>query len=384
MGAEGDRVEGGRRSGFGLRWDAVIALAIIAGLIGASRLPGRAQGLTDEGLIPITCADPDRFVLVSVGDVSLGQHAQRTLERRGGGHAFELLRPTLEGDALIGNLETPVALLPTSPPYFEGNKHRMKPRFVGALAGEGFCLLSLGNNHAMDQGPQGLAETRDRLRRAGIAVVGAGQDRDHAARPVILDAGHTRVAVIGAFPSIPAYEERRIYAGEAQAGVLDLDPAALAGDIAAARSRADVVLFSAHWGINYRDVTPEQERFAEQLVEAGVDVINGHGAHRSQRIELIDGVPVLYSLGNATFGSTGNYGLASPDNRCSLVARYTFEAGRLVQLEVLPILTDNALVHYQPRPAEPERARLEWEPYLERGGVRWSRGDDGWYEIALR
>ncbi len=371
------------RPRFAPRWDALLVLVALAVAASGWALPRLSATLAHDDVVRVACEDPDRLVLIGMGDTNLGEAAEQTLVEQGGGYAFEHLREHLAGDALIANLETPVAVQETRPPYFEGGKHRMPPTFLDALSAEGFTLVSLANNHAMDQGPGGLAETRLHLHQAGIACVGAGEDREEARRPVILDAGHTRVAVLGAFASSAAYRKRQIYAGEEQPGVYELDVGLIAEDVRAARRRADVVVLLLHWGVNYRDSTPEQDRYARQLVAAGVDLILGAGAHRTQKVSVIDGVPVVYSLGNGVFGSRGNYGQASPHNRCSLIARTTFEDGALASLELRPIVTDNALVEYQPVPASPERAREEWEPYLQRGGVTWQREEGGWYRIEL-
>lgn len=369
--------------GFGLRWDAVIVLVIVAAALGSWAVPRIPDAFHREGVVRVRTADSDTFVLVSLGDVNLAENAERVLDREGGGYAFEHLREHLGGDALIANLEAPVAMLPTDPPFFEGAKHLMKPRYLATLVDEGFTLVTLANNHAMDQGPEGLAETELQLRRAGLAYVGIGPDREAAHREVILDAGHTKVAVIGTFTTGGHYRRRGIYAGEEKPGVYGLDPALLHKDVQRAHRRADIVLFSIHWGANYRDVTERQEHYAQELVQAGADVINGHGAHRAQKTEILDGVPVLYSLGNGPFGSRGDYNRSSPHIRCSTVARYTFADGQLVKLELLPIVTDNTIVEYQAEAADAQRAKAEWEPYLERGGVTWTRGADGWYEIDL-
>jgi cyanophycin synthetase len=369
--------------GYGLRWDAVIVLVIVAAALGSWVIPRIPDALRRDGVVRIRTADPDTFVLVSIGDVNLAENAERVLNREGGGYAFDHLREHLGGDALIANLEAPVAMLPTDPPFFEGAKHLMKPKYLSTLTAEGVTLVTLANNHAMDQGPEGLAETEAQLRRAGLPYVGIGPDREAARREVILDAGHTKVAVIGAFTTGGHYRRRGIYAREETAGVYELEPALLPEDVRRAREHADIVLFSVHWGANYRDASERQEHYARKLVKAGVDVVNGHGAHRAQKTEILDGVPVLYSLGNGTFGSRGDYNRSSPHIRCSTVARYTFADGALVKLELLPIVTDNTIVEYQAQAADAQRAEAEWEPYLQRGGVTWTRGDDGWYEIDL-
>ena len=96
------------------------------------------------------------------------------------------------------------------------------------------------------------------------------------------------------------YNGLRLPPGEEWRSAL-IDPQRIIADATQARQLgAEVVIVSMHWGIEgRRDVTPEQRAVAEQVTASGtVDLIVGHHAHVLQPIEQINGVWVIFGLGN--------------------------------------------------------------------------------------
>src|SRR6185312_9437597 len=79
-----------------------------------------------------------------------------------------------------------------------------------------------------------------------------------------------------------------------------------AKDIAALRSQADIVVASCHWGLN-RELLQYMTDIAHAAIDAGADIVMGHGPHYSLPIEVYKGRPIFYGLGNLTF-STGHLG----------------------------------------------------------------------------
>ena len=83
-------------------------------------------------------------------------------------------------------------------------------------------------------------------------------------------------------------------------------------------------------------------------MDAGYDLVIGHGPHVVQPVEVIDGVPVLYSLGNFVFGTSGRFTERFPGY--GLVATVRLEGGSIGAVEPRCILTDNERIAFQPRP----------------------------------
>jgi poly-gamma-glutamate capsule biosynthesis protein CapA/YwtB (metallophosphatase superfamily) len=173
----------------------------------------------------------------------------------------------------------------------------------------GFCSLPLGgidfvslaNNHALDFEEEALFETLDRLDRAGIARAGAGRDAAEAARPAFRQAKGIAVGMIAITDNEPVWK-----AGEVSAGVnylpITTDPenlARLEAMIDVARTKADLVVLTAHWGPNMVEEPPPVFReFARAAIDLGVDIFHGHSAHIFQGIEIYKEKVIMYDTGD--------------------------------------------------------------------------------------
>ncbi len=346
-------------------------------------LAGLAAWLIQAHSSGPSAASGEPFVLVSVGDVNLAEDVTSRLNKADD-YMFQHVRRYLQGDFLMGNLESVVTEHP-DPDLFDDKPsiHEMEPRFLAPLKREGFGLLVLANNHAMDQGPHGLREMLGHMDAAGIGRAGAGMDAQEARAPYIIDGPGIRIGVLSLCWPNKHLRRWDWFAGERKAGVAGFDDDAFAEDVRRLKERVDFVIASVHWGNYYKPEGKSTRRRVRRLVDAGVDLVNGHGAHIAGGVGLVDGVPVVYDLGNFTFGSWGNYARRSPDDRTSAVARYVFAGKELERIELMPLLTDNRMVKFKPRRVDAERAKAEFEPDLDRYGLPWTLRDDGWYMIEL-
>jgi poly-gamma-glutamate synthesis protein (capsule biosynthesis protein) len=203
-------------------------------------------------------------------------------------------------------------------------------------------IMSLANNHVMDAGPAGLAQTIEVLDELGIRSVGAGPDLDAARRPVVVERRGVRVAFVAAVSSFPAgIEARRGRPGvnplrfhnhyylaegdlEFNPGVMPevlvipwpQDVAAMQASIGAAREIADVVVFTVHWGEPVRPVTVQDfERETTRLaVDAGADLVLCHHHHIVRGVRFHAGAPIFHGLGNFVFHTRG-FGAIPPNVR---------------------------------------------------------------------
>jgi len=205
-------------------------------------------------------------------------------------------------DAVVLNLECcvsprgePTRLIRDKPFFF-----RSPPSGVGALQAVGAAVASLANNHALDFGPEALADTLAELDAAGIAATGAGPDVEAARRGALVKAGELRLGVLGL-----SDHPEEFAAGEGSPGIGYADlprglPEWAHQELARLRAEADLVLAFPHWGPNMT-VRPDngQRRLARELIEAGADAVAGHSAHVFHGVELLPGGPVVYDLGDA-------------------------------------------------------------------------------------
>ena len=269
----------------------------------------------------------------AVGDISFhGRHAETPQP--------SLLREAWSGFAectlVVGNLEGP--LTREGAPVPGKCALRADPSWAPVLKASGVGLVSLANNHMMDFGPDGLFETMEVLRTAGLAFVGAGRNREEALAPVFLDLEGRRVAFLGR-SSVPV--SSACYAGDETPGTAWLDEAETVAALRSCRSRAEMVVLIVHWGIEeYRYPSPEQRAQALRLQAAGADLILGHHPHVLQGIEENSRGVIAYSLGNFLFDefdwrfempgrpAQSLFSALSEENRRGLILITRWAAGR--------------------------------------------------------
>jgi hypothetical protein len=140
-----------------------------------------------------------------------------------------------------------------------------------------------------------------------------------------------------------------------------------------------------HWGANYAWRSDRQSRLADELLDAGIDLILGHGAHMLQEVEWRDGRWVVFSLGNFVFNAPGRYKkLNAPP--FSFLAKLLAEPnqGRVTLfVRLYPIVTDNKRTHYQTRFVT-DSEYMQVRELLEArssnpGPMRFGRDDTGCY-----
>lgn len=237
-------------------------------------------------------AETGHLSLVAMGDVMIHQaveaaaadHARqhRVPLRHGYDAVFEGLGPVVRSvDLAFANLETPV-----SPSRFRPRRPRVfnaDPIVVESLVETGFDLVSLANNHAFDQGPEGLVETMQTLSDRGLGYVGVGKGCEAAHAPVRLEIRGISLAFFAATELLN--ENWNVRPDAPCTAMLAVDD--LIDRVGQVREEVDFVVVSLHWGDEYAiDPGPRRRRIAYRLVEAGVDVILGHHAHVLQPVEL--------------------------------------------------------------------------------------------------
>jgi len=259
-------------------------------------------------LIFLAGCQPRRSVtLAFLGDVMLGRGVTP------GEDSLAYLAPYLqEADLALANLESPFAAAPSQnlqhPTFQPSNLLTVQSYNLCApsgraamLAGWGLDLVSIANNHSLDCGPDGLAETESTLHTAGLTPLGSADE------PVYRTINGLRLAFL-AFEDVTA----------------PLDGEAAAQIIREAYDTGALVIVSIHWGMEYQGGASERQRqLAQQFVDAGAILIWGHHPHVLQPAERIQppagstpssppqGKPaggsalVLYSLGNALFDQGG-------------------------------------------------------------------------------
>jgi len=317
----------------------------------------------------ITGRDPAHARVLFAGDTSGGESYQEEYAKQGGvnilvqkgyDHGMAQISRLLKAvDFRVMNLETPLTSRRDSPLKGKDYLHYSDPVKLPALFTPfGPFAVSLANNHSLDQGPEGLDDTRAALNAAGMVWFGAGANLAEAARPLLqefrIDGKPFTLAIFGAFERRKEYDEQyHFYADADHPGTAPADVAAVKQAIAGLRRAKPgvFVVYFVHWGGNYVWKSAEQVAMARGLREAGVDLIVGAHAHMMQEVEHDGRGWIFYSVGNLLFNAKGRYAANhAPPFSLPLVADFSIRDGRLqTALLAYPIVSDNQITDYQPR-----------------------------------
>jgi poly-gamma-glutamate capsule biosynthesis protein CapA/YwtB (metallophosphatase superfamily) len=302
---------------------ALLATAVLSGIalkLGSSDPSARAGTHTPEA--------SSRAVVsfAAVGDIAMVANSD------GGASYFAAVKRYLRGGVVLGNLEGTLTERGASK-CGSGSSNcfafRAPRSYVSLLTRAGFTIMNLANNHAYDYGPGGLTDTVAALDRAGLR---------HTGRPdeiTVLKVRGVKVAVLG-FASYPWAQSLT-------------DVSAARALVRKADATADLVVVTMHAGAEGSNANHVRQgveyflgenrgdpvAFTHAVVDAGADLVVGHGPHVLRAIEWYRGRLIAYSMGNFvgchTLSTSGVLSLSG-------VLRATLRAnGSWVRGELVPV-----------------------------------------------
>ena len=201
-------------------------------------------------------------------------------------------------DVVVGNLECPATKI--KEPVFKRFVFRGEPEWLEALRRHGFTHLNMANNHSIDQGREGLMDTRKNIELAGMTPIGAGRNMAEASVPVVLTTSPRKVYL---FASLRLPLENMAYLTDRPC-VSQESMDTLVSRIERLRREEpeSYIIVSLHWGVEHRLVPqPSQIEKARRLVDAGADCLVCHHTHTLQTVENYRGRRIYYSIGNFIF-----------------------------------------------------------------------------------
>jgi poly-gamma-glutamate synthesis protein (capsule biosynthesis protein) len=244
----------------------------------------------------------DESILIT-GDVFLGAEGTREEAKLGDSKKlFGDMIPIIQGSKLaITNLESPVFDQDLKGIIKTGPLLKAPIQSLGVLKDAGFDLLTLGNNHILDYGFEGLASTLEACRQLGFGVVGAGVCVKTARTPYYTTLGKDRLTILN------FAENEFSTLGPKPFGANPVDLANNFRDIREARSKSDLVLVIVHGGREYYNLpTPDFQKMLRFYVECGADAVVAHHTHIVSGYEIFLGKPIFYGLGNFHFNNFSN------------------------------------------------------------------------------
>jgi poly-gamma-glutamate synthesis protein (capsule biosynthesis protein) len=255
-------------------------------------------------------------------------------------------------DLAVVNLET--AVTERGVPEPKDFTFRAPPLALDALIGAGIDVVSLANNHGVDYGQTGLADTLDAIAERGLGLIGAGRNRTEAIAPYSVEIRGVRIAILAATQVLDGFATGTWVATDDRAGLvsaLGIERQRFVDAVAAASEDHDVVIAFMHWGIE-KEFCPAgaQISIANDLVAAGADAVIGTHAHRIQANGMLADTIVHYGMGNLVF-----YSLEGPGTESGIFELTIDPETMAITHEWIPA----TLVRGVSTPYEPERSQAE-------------------------
>jgi poly-gamma-glutamate synthesis protein (capsule biosynthesis protein) len=312
----------------------------------------------------------------------------RAFNHDGWDHVFGPLAETFHrADLSVVNLETP--LTTARHPYSGELVFSAPPSLAQALAAVGVSVATFANNHALDQQPRGIAETRRHLNEAGLLPAGAADDEPSSWEPACVERNGLKLCFL-AFTRFLNGQHNEEGRRQPHVPIVDYDLDRSTGGISerawlkkvsAAAARCDALFIAAHWGEEYfLEPLAADRRLAWAMIDAGAVAVIGNHPHVLQSVETYarpDGREglIAYSLGNLV-SAQGDDDMDTKRDGL-LLAVTVGDTGHGVTVKgarALPVWTENRVDHkgdhnIQPVVADDEIAAM-------RGRLRQLEGRD--------
>jgi len=265
--------------------------------------PGKVEirARAEHGAATTPVAVPVRPLrMASVGDINLGDAPGSAIAANGPSYPWTSVGKTLRGaDIAFGNLECAISERGAAFPK-QYNFRGTPEALAGLRRHSGMDVLNLANNHVGDYGTAATLDTVREVRRLGMTSVGAGSTLEGASEPQVVERLGLKVAFVG-FSNILPYD----FAATAdRPGVAWATTEAVTNGVREARSRADIVVATFHWGIEKAPFeTADQHALAQAAADAGAQLVIGAHPHVLQPVRRAGATVVAYSLGNFVFGA---------------------------------------------------------------------------------
>ena len=250
-----------------------------------------------------------------------------------------------EVDLRIANLETAITSAQTPWPE-KGIHYRMHPQNIGCLTSAKIDACALANNHLLDWGYDGLAETLKTLDAACIARAGAGNGAEEAMQPAMLSAAGNGRVLLFSFGSRTSGIPQDWRATSISPGVNLLDDlseataARVADQMRAYEQPGDLIVASIHWGSNWGyEIPRNQIMFAHRLIEEGIAIVHGHSSHHLKTIEVLKSHLILYGCGDflTDYEGISGYEMFRGDLALMYLIELDSRSGELIAARLVPM-----------------------------------------------
>jgi len=325
--------------------NAILNTVALLGLLGSHPVIAQSVSCT----VPDTTTsgiEPVRMVFG--GDIVLGnsfvvEHIPKSWEE----NYFAGVRSILKrADVAFGNFEDTLTnheKTSKNPSSGRSYAFRSPPHYAGLLYQEGFRVVNVANNHANDFGDTGFKDTLNNLKQAGILVTGL---RDEA---TTLSVRGLNIAMLGF-----TYSNRFNTVFDLPEGAELVRQAKAKGEFVIVTFHAGAEGSPAVWHDNADEEFLGENRgntvaFSRAMIDAGADLVVGHGPHVLRAAECYLGKPIIYSLGN--FVGVGGLSAKNFAAVSALLEVAITQDGNIQNINLVPLRFDEQKIP-QPDPQE--------------------------------
>ncbi len=291
---------------------------------------------------------PERTTILVFGDVMLDRSVRKYINEHGTAALFEYVQKDIDAAHItLINLEGPITT-------YESVVSKENLQFTFAthtaldLSTVGIDIVSLANNHTNNFGLSGLQQTRVNLDNSQISYFG---DPSNLESRLALNLKKEKLSI--SFIGYNQFENPKF--------------TSIQDKIREEKQKGNFVILYPHWGIEYEKKAGGKEReIAQSAIIAGADMVIGAHPHVVQDMEMYNGKPIFYSLGNFIFDQW-----FTSDVQEGLALLVTLSDDTLVSIELKPFIRER----YQPHWLEGEE-RIHWcNTYTEGGSLQKENGD---------
>lgn len=267
-----------------------IAAAVFGTIILTSPLSGEVLSVDIDTSTPLSTPEENQEAsLLFTGDVMLGRYVETLMNRNGDDYPFDMVRDRFDMvDAVVINLEGPVLM---------SEKHRQTPDFttvfsfnesvLDVLKNNSVDILNLSNNHTLDKG-QGIYDE--------MVEMIESSDLNWFGHPRIWEDKYVESLEINGFVFTFMGFHQATNPG------FDVEKAKLFISNWRLENPDDIIISNVHHGPEYiKTSNDRQKEIARGLIDGGSDMVIGHHPHVVQELEIYNGKPIFYSLGNFIF-----------------------------------------------------------------------------------
>jgi len=254
---------------------------------------------------------PAQTTFVSVGDIMLGRYCNvQMIKNNSWRYPFLKTADFLSSaEITFGNLEAP--FFNNCPTTEKGMIFCARPESIEGLKFAGINLVSLANNHILNYGQEGFAQTKELLNQNRISYT---DSQDQAVKKI-------NEVVFGflAFDLVTYPQTDTLL------------------KVREKKDLVDILIVSLHWGAEYqKEPSVLQKKLARQIIDAGAKVIIGHHPHVTQPVEQYNNGLIFYSLGNFIFDQAW-----SQETKKGEIAKIIFEEKKIKSYELFPIYSNS-------------------------------------------